>query len=189
MSLSSTKSNNETIEWLLYKWRQLGWQGYLGLLLMLSAMFLLVVLIPAKLNVLTTLNLEKSKLGSQNFNLEQVENEQNPVDVINDFYAILPLQDEANNKIAEILEAAKAAGLVSNKTQYTPQDVPASAMVKYEINIPVSGSYIQIRQFINTVLNAHPSLALKTANFHRRDINNSVVEADIQMTLYLHTAK
>jgi len=189
MNVSIVKLENEKIEWLLYKLRQLGWQGGTGLLLLVGAVLLLMVVILPTSSKLAKLNLELSQLKSTHSNLEQAANTKGQLDVAQKFYLHLPLQADANNKIAEILDAAKVAGLVSNKTEYMPQAVPTSAMIKYQIKMPVLGSYMQIRQFIKQVLNSHPSLALNAINLKRNDINNDAVEANIQMTLYLQKTK
>lgn len=189
MSLTNTQSTNRTLEWLAYKLNQLGWQGQLGLLLIVSSVILVLLFIEPKLNEITTRNAEVSRLNTVDLKRNQEDKEQNSTDIISRFYASLPSQNEANSKIAAILEAIKKSGLESKKTGYTSQDVPDSDMVQYRITIPVSGSYIHISQFINSVLNEHPSLALAAANFHRRDINSDAVEANIQMILYLHRTK
>lgn len=186
---SKASSNNEKIEWFLYKLRQFGWKGSLGLILLLGTAFLLALLILPKSIELATLYVVMGKQNILHSSAQQVDSKKESLDVIQNFYALLPLQKEANNKITEILDAAKGAGLVFNKTEYMSQAVPASALIKYQINMPILGTYIQIRQFINSVLKAHPSLAFNTISLKRQDVNNDAVEANIQMTLYLQKIK
>jgi len=61
--------------------------------------------------------------------------------------------------------------------------------MQYQIKLPLTGSYIQIRRFINQVLNAMPSIALSDISIKREDISSEVIDARIQFTLYLQKVK
>jgi hypothetical protein len=182
-------TENEKIEWMQFHLHKFGWQGGFGLLLLLGAAWLLLAFVLPKTNEIANLNSEMHKLRTTPAKLAQTDDKKERLDMAQRFYALLPLEDEANIKVAEILDAAKLEGLVANKSEYRLQKMPASAISSYQINLPVLGSYIQIRQFIKHVLNAHPSLALNAINLKRDDVNNEAVEANIQLTLYLKRAK
>jgi hypothetical protein len=57
--------------------------------------------------------------------------------------------------------------------------------MQYQIKLPVQGSYIQVRQFINHVLNTLPAVALNDISLKREDIASDLVYARLQFTLYL----
>ena len=99
-----------------------------------------------------------------------------------------PPRAEANDHIAKVLEVAKANGLVTNKIEYLPQVLPKVQVVQYQIKVPVLGTYLQIRQFVNQVLNVQPSLALSEITLKREDVNNDAVAANIQFNLNLKKA-
>ena len=79
-------------------------------------------------------------------------------------------------------------GLVVNKVEYE-QPLSVSPLIQYQIKLPLSGSYMQIRQFINQVLNTLPSIALSDISLKREDIATDIVDAQIQFTLYLQKAQ
>ena len=184
MNIAMNKMNDEKLAWCAFQLRQLGWQGGLGMLLLAGAALLCALIFP-KYNAQIELNAQLNQLKTQRTTLSAAEKQETAVDVAHQFYALLPAQTEANDHIAKVLEAAKANGLVTNKIEYLPQVLPKVQVVQYQIKVPVLGTYLQIRQFVNQVLNAQPSLALSEITLKREDVNNDAVAANIQFNLYL----
>ena len=61
-------------------------------------------------------------------------------------------------------------------------------MGMYEVDLPVKGSYVQIRKFIVKVLNAMPSAALEEVSFKRESVGSGELEARIRFTIYMSAA-
>ena len=184
---SSSKLNkskfNLNVDIVSYQIRQLGWHGVLGLLLIFGSLAYLLLQATPKANQLQQLQFDaanfntSSKLYAQDHKIEQF-------DVVKDFYRLLPLQNEANNKISMILNAATNAGLSLERVEYD-QPLSHHPVTQYQIKLPVKGSYVQIRQFINEVLNAIPTIALNDVSMRRDDVATDVLDTKIQFTLYL----
>jgi len=171
-------------ELLQYKLRQLGWAGWLGLFLLLFSLLIMVTVIRSQANKVETLTADINELKT-NPNINKLEiKADTQFDIEQRFYALLPQQNEANNKIAEILHAATSVGITPNKVEYSSQS-PSATLIKYQIRLPVQGSYVQIRQFINAVLNNLPTVALNDISMKRENIGSDLIEANIQFTMYL----
>ncbi|TFW71619.1 hypothetical protein C3Y98_05880 [Methylotenera oryzisoli] len=171
-------------ELLQYKLRQLGWQGWLGLSLLLVSLLLMVMVVRPQASKIETLTSHILELKTNpNINKLKVKTD-TQFDIEQKFYALLPQKNEANNKITEILHAATSAGIVTNKVEYSSQSLSAT-LIKYQISLPVQGSYVQIRQFINAVLNNLPTVALNDISMKRENIGSDLIEANIKFTIYL----
>jgi hypothetical protein len=178
-------TNKYNLSWdlIVYKLQLLGWQGVVGLLLIFVSTFYFFMFTTPKASYVKQLNLDigniktSSKVYAKDHNIAQF-------DVVKDFYRLLPAQNETNNKISVILNAATNAGLSLEKVEYE-QPLTHSPIAQYQIKLPIKGSYTQIRQFINEVLNSLPTIALDDISMSRDDITTDVLQARIQFTLYL----
>ena len=176
--------SNHLIQMLWYKLRQLGWQGLVGLILIIVSFNYLLIFAVPKAHHLQQLRMEFAALKANPKENVNNRNDRQKSDVTKIFYDVLPTQTEANNKISAILRVATDNGLVVNKVEYE-QPLAVSPLIKYQIKLPLTGSYLQIRQFINQVLNTLPSIALSDISLKREDIATDSVDAQIQFTLYL----
>lgn len=176
-----TKNNMEILH---YKLRQLGWQGFLGASLIILSIGGSVLFTMPKTQEVQQLTNEIDHLKASLSIRPKMEVADTGIDIVQKFYAFLPRQIEANNKINEILHAATTAGLVANNVEYLSQYV-SPELLQTQIKLPVQGSYIQIRQFINHVLNKLPAVALNDISLKREDIATDLVDARLQFTLYL----
>ena len=192
-SLNLALRPNHLIQIFKYKFRQffwqtLGWKGLAGLLLIIGSVSYFIIVAAPKAQQLQQLHL---KVAAVKANPKQnVSNRTNndPSDITRIFYDVLPTQTEASSKISEILRVATDNGLVINKVEYE-QPLSASPLIQNQIKLPLTGSYMQIRQFINQVLNTLPSIALNDISLKREDIATDSVDAQIQFTLYLQKAQ
>lgn len=60
-----------------------------------------------------------------------------------------------------------------------------SPLIRYEIIFPVKGSYSAVRGFISEALIQLPTLSLDGITLARANANESMVEAELRMTLYM----
>ncbi len=167
-----------------YKLRQLGWQGAIGLIsIAVSILLLLFIALPnaKKMDgLMISLAESQAKIDAGQVNVKP----DNEFDVIAKLNVLTPKQGEANKKIAQILHTATEGGLTTDKVDYAAQPYSAS-LIKYQIKLPTQGSYIQIRQFLNSVLNELPTVALTDIKLKREDIGSDLIDAHIQFNLYV----
>lgn len=172
--------------WIRYQIRQFGWQGQLGLCLLLATIFLLT-LIQSNIKEAELLSLSVNNL--QTHAQDQDKSNARSRDIAKRFYAVLPAQKELNQKVAEILYAAENNGLTLTRTDYVARTIPQTMMVQYQIRLPLVGSYLTIREFITDVMNAQPSIALNNVSFHREVLDSDVVDANVEFILYTKIGK
>lgn len=180
---------NRTIQVTYYKLRRLHWQAQIGLLLIVTGLLLLLTVTSPKAHALKALNADITELKNSHQASTFQENINPEIDIAEQFYALLPAQKEVNIKIAQILQIASDNGLQVKKVEYTTQSTASAALLKYQIKLPLTGTYLQIRQFVTHTLNAQPSLALSDINFKRDDIGADLVKSNILFTLYLKQEK
>ncbi len=190
-SLKLALRPNHSIQVFKYKFRQLfwqtlGWKGSIGLLLIIGSLSYLIIVAVPKAQQLQVLQTELAAVKANP--KKNISNQNEQSDIAKIFYDVLPTKTEASSKISAILRVATDNGLVINKVEYE-QPLSASSLIQYQIKLPLTGSYMQIRQFINQVLNTLPSIALNDISLKREDIATDLVDAQIQFTLYLQKAQ
>lgn len=186
--INFTLQANHLLQVLKYKLRQLGWQGMAGILLIVSSLLFFIIVTMPKTQQLQQLQADLVALKAKPKHAIENGSKHSQFDVAQSFYDVLPEQREANNKIGVILDVATDTGLVIDKVEYE-QPLSSSPLMQYQIKLPLTGSYMQIRRFINQVLNAMPSIALSDLSLKREDISSEVIDARIQFTLYLQKLK
>lgn len=101
------------------------------------------------------------------------------------FYRQFPAQADATRWIERIYRAAAAEKLSLTRGEYVLVPVADSGLSRYQISLPVRGSYGHIRRFIATTLATVPNLNLDDLSLQRQDIGDSQVEGRIRLSLYL----
>ena len=188
-SLNLAVRPNHLVQVLKYKsrqffWQTLGWKGLAGLVLIIGSLSYLIIVAVPKAQQLQRLQMEMTTVKANPKQSDSNRNNSDPSDIARTFYDVLPTQTEASSKISAILRVATDNGLVINKVEYE-QPLSVLPLIQYQIKLPLTGSYMQIRQFINQVLNTLPSIALNDISLKREDIATDLVDAQIQFTLYL----
>ena len=188
-SLNLAVRPNHLVQVLKYKsrqffWQTLGWKGLAGLVLIIGSLSYLIIVAVPKAQQLQRLQIEMTAAKANQKQSDSNRNNSDPSDIARTFYDVLPTQTEASSKISAILRVATDNGLVINKVEYE-QPLSVLPLIQYQIKLPLTGSYMQIRQFINQVLNTLPSIALNDISLKREDIATDLVDAQIQFTLYL----
>lgn len=123
-----------------------------------------------------------------------------PADMTQKFYALLPEEHQADAISAQILRSADSLGMVFEHAEFKTVPVQSAALentplesahlqgnklIAQHIKLPLTGNYVQVRQFLNALLNAYPSLALTALDLQRDNALSDQVQAQIEFTLYL----
>lgn len=171
--------------WLLRRWRRaIGWPGLGGIALLVLALLVLVGLdLPERLQLgglkeqvaaARSRSTSPARSGGQGTEAEMAA-----------FYGTFPAGSTAPVWLQKIYAAGDQFSLGLEKGDYKQTLDRNSHLLNYEISLPVRGSYVQIREFIRTVLAEVPSLALRDIQFHRANIGEPAVDAQIRFILYL----
>jgi Tfp pilus assembly protein PilO len=100
----------------------------------------------------------------------------------------LPVRNEVPQTLRVILAQANEAGLSLDTGKYDIAATRTGAITRYNISLPVSGSYAAIRTFIDHTLAAVPSAAIAELAIERKSIAEGIVEANIRLTLFTRGA-
>ena len=107
-------------------------------------------------------------------------------DQISGFYASLPDTGKKQSEtLAQLAQIAQDSGVSFAQGTYQLVRVDGTRLVRYEISLPVTGGYAQVRAFLAKTLNDMPYMALTQIGFERPKIADSRIEARVKFTLYL----
>jgi hypothetical protein len=111
-----------------------------------------------------------------------------PSEQLATFYAFFPPPQSSPDWLGRINAAAKAKGLALRSGEYKLERSADHKLARYQITLPVVGSYAQIRGFVGQVLADVPAAALEEITLRRESVSSPTLEARIRLTLYLRSA-
>lgn len=101
------------------------------------------------------------------------------------FYDFFPRIDSSPLWIGELVRVAKMHEVEINSSDFRMTFEEGSRLARYEMVLPVHGSYPQIRAFIADSLKSIPAMAITGINIKRKGVKSSQLEAGIKINLYL----
>ena len=107
-----------------------------------------------------------------------------PAAKLSNFYAFFDKSEDASDWLAKLDTLAKGSGVELASGRYQLQDT-GTPLARYELTLPLSGSYPQIRAFLDKALAQIPVLSLDQLSLHRKSAADPVVQADVKLSLYL----
>jgi Tfp pilus assembly protein PilO len=111
-----------------------------------------------------------------------------PAEQLATFYAFFPPPQSSPEWLGKIHAAAQAKGLVLRSGEYRLERSADQRLARYQITLPVAGSYAQIRGFVGQVLADVPAAALEEITLRRESVSSPTLEARLRLTLYLGSA-
>jgi hypothetical protein len=101
-------------------------------------------------------------------------------------YETLGREETATDWLAKLYAISKATGLEMPSANYrTEKSDPSSRIERYEIVLPVSGTYAQLRDFLGRSLAEIPVLSLDQMTLKRESRNQGEVQAELRLSLHL----
>lgn len=100
------------------------------------------------------------------------------------FYRFFEREESTDLWLAKLYGIASTAGLDWRTADYRLVDA-RYRLERYHITLPVSGTYAQIRRFVEGALVEVPVASLDHISFRRKDPGAPRVEAEIVLTLHL----
>lgn len=165
----------------------LGWPGLTGLGLLVGVtLFYFGIFLPMQ-SRLTQLQLDVAMATKSDSKLAQDKRAESlsAPEAVKLFYQHFPPKESTPDWLGQIYAAAASQSLRLSQGEYKFIPGKTGKLDSYQINLPVTGSYIQIRKFIMQVLNETPVVSLDEISFKRETIGSPSVEAKIRLTLYL----
>lgn len=104
------------------------------------------------------------------------------------FYALLGQRADTERALKILFALAKKNELSLDAGEYQWQQDQASNTARYQMTLPVKGSYRAVRQFCAQVLLALPFASLDEMSLSRESASEDSVDATLAFTLYLRDA-
>jgi hypothetical protein len=86
--------------------------------------------------------------------------------------------------LARLNAIARSAGVEMRSADYRVQN-GGSRIERYEITLPLAGSYSQIRAFLEQALEQIPVLSLDQVDFKRKSSSEARVQAEARLSLHM----
>jgi hypothetical protein len=99
-------------------------------------------------------------------------------------YGHLETREQTTDLLARLNAAGAAAGVELRAAEYRVQK-GASRIERYEITLPVAGSYAQIRNFLAKALAEIPALSLDQVSVRKQRASDAQVQAELRLTLHM----
>lgn len=106
---------------------------------------------------------------------------------LQEFYAVLPAQDEIPTLVQSLLDGAEQQGLRAARGNYRLEPEPAAALARLRITLPLRGEPARVQRFVLAAMQAQPTLALDGLQFKRDPEGLALIDAKVQFVLYLQT--
>jgi Tfp pilus assembly protein PilO len=88
-------------------------------------------------------------------------------------------------RLRHLHDTARRHGLTLQRADYRLEHAPQQPLARYQVVLPLHGSYPAIRDFIATLLREQPTLALEQVQFQRRAIGEGATDALLTLTYFL----
>jgi len=179
--------------WLEHLRREVGRLGTMGVvgigLLVFAVAFYFSALRPGE-RALGELRVEARDLERQlQMGGSLATRERTPSEQLAAFYAFFPASGETSALLKRISAAAGSRGLELQSGEYRMQQSQGARLARYEITLPLKGSYTQVRDFVADVLAAVPAAVLEEVNLRRESIESARLEARVRFTVYVGAAR
>lgn len=107
-----------------------------------------------------------------------------PAGQLAEFNDAFPEQSVWPDNLERIVKIAQENGLNPKQAEYHFGASNAGALMAYQLTLPIKGPYPKILAFVFQLLAEIPNLALDNISFQRQKIGESVVDANLLLTLY-----
>ena len=177
--------------------KKLGFLGIAGLIItIISGLVFFLKTLPMQEQVkITELAINDASLQNQELKKNDQLPVKNTVDKLANFYGSFSTVNSLPQYLKLISQAASKQKLPLNQGDYkfsqtkliTVQvgENQQKEFSRYEMVLPITGEYTQIRKFIAQILFENPSLALRSVHITRESITSKTVEARLEMVIFL----
>ncbi|RTL57713.1 MAG: hypothetical protein EKK46_02640 [Rhodocyclaceae bacterium] len=166
----------------------LGWAGLAGLILSAAAAaFYWRVQLPQEAALLSLADASAALRSRVAQRRAASQGDISPAAQLEQFYRFFPNAegDALTEALGKIYAAASAENLTLDQGDYRLSPETVGHLVRYDITLPVKGSYPHLRRFLAAALKDVPTLALEGISFNRQAAADIGINAQLRLTLYL----
>jgi len=105
------------------------------------------------------------------------------------FLAAFPAADARQARVATLLELAGHHALEIRRSEFQLAKDKESGLLRYSVTMPLSGSYAQLRGFVEDALASDAALSLDRLRLRRASAAASTVEAELTWSFYMQPGR
>ena len=109
----------------------------------------------------------------------------NAADKVGAVYEYLKKPETTTDWLAKLYAIGSATGVELQSASYKTQTTPGTKLERYEIVVPLTGSYTQMRDFLKRSLAEIPVLSLDQISLKRESRREGTVQAELHLTLHM----
>ena len=109
----------------------------------------------------------------------------NAAEKVGAVYQYLDKPETTTDWLAKLHAIGAATGVELKSASYKTQATPGTKLERYEIVVPLSGSYTQMRDFLKRSLAEIPVLSLDQISLKRENRRDGTVQAELRLTLHM----
>lgn len=151
----------------------------------IMAVMILTGVVGYYLRVVLPLEQQLMAIGSEIVTVsDKQQRASDPKTQIEEFQAFFRERD-LEGQLKELNAAGTVAGVAVKRIEYRMLDDQRAKLRQYQIVMPVTSSYPNIRKFVSVALAKVPALSLDHIAFQRKRVGDATVEAELRFTLFL----
>lgn len=104
------------------------------------------------------------------------------------FTALLGDKRDLNRSVAVVFEQSRKLGITLAQAEYKLEYDKLGGFYAYKMTLPVRGTYLRLRRFVDATLQSVPFAALDDVDFKRDGIGAPETEAKLRFVFYLKDA-
>jgi len=108
----------------------------------------------------------------------------NATEKLGALYQYLEKPEATTDWLAKLYAIGKATGVELQQANYKSQNA-GGRLQRYEIVLPLTGSYTQMREFLKRSLAEIPVLSLDQVSLKRENRREGTVQAEVRLTLHM----
>ena len=109
----------------------------------------------------------------------------NAAEKVGEVYEYLKKPETTTDWLAKLYAIGTATGVELQSASYKTQSAPGSKLERYEITVPLTGSYTQMRDFLKRSLAEIPVMSLDQVSLKRESRREGTVQAELHLTLHM----
>lgn len=168
--------------------RHWGWPGALGLLLLLVAAALWLVWLPALREEVDSLS---AKADAAELTVRRLSSTRRSAALQTPapqkFVDPFPPAATRQARLGMLWSLAAEHGLDAKRSELRLSQQRELGLLRYSVNMPLSGSYPALRAFVEDLQRRDPALSIDRLRLRRASVSATTVDADLTFSLYMKT--
>lgn len=166
----------------------IGWPGMAGLALFALSIAVAATAISVRMAELDAVRAESEGQHERGAGDAQSRAQASRDEQLLKFYGHFPALSTLPDWLERVYGAAEKNGVALEIGEYRLVQDKNWKLTRYQVTLPVKGTYQQIRGFIAQVLTDVPASALEEIGFRRDTVGSDRIDARLRLTLYLGRA-